>query len=122
MSTRPVHSIIHEITGEDDFEAEVVRSAVPVLVDFTTAWCPPCRQLAPILHKLAEEHAGRVKVVNVDGDAQAPLAARLRVRGFPTVVAFAGGREVGRHLGLTTRDRLLQLVQAHVAPAAAGAP
>jgi thioredoxin 1 len=112
MSNHPVRSI-----AEQDFDTEVVRSAVPVLVDFTTTWCGPCRVLAPILHKIAEEGAGRLAVVAVDGDDQAGLAARFRIKAFPTVIAFAGGKEVARHVGLTTREKLLQMVQPYTARA-----
>lgn len=101
---------VHEITGQN-FEAEVLGAAVPVLVDFTAAWCTPCRALEPILHKVAVEGAGRLKVATVDGGEHPELAARFGVRGFPTVIAFAGGREVARHLGLTTKEKLLRLVE-----------
>lgn len=109
MSTNPVITI-----HEGNFEAEVIKAPVPVLLDFNTTWCPPCRLLAPILHKLAEENAGRIKVGTVDGDEQAEMAARFRIKAFPTVVALVGGKEVARHLGLTSKERLLQLVAAHV--------
>jgi thioredoxin 1 len=109
MSTVPVRPV-----DERSFEAEVLAAKVPVLVDFTAAWCGPCKALEPILHRLAEENAGRIEVRTVDGDEQAALAARLRIKAFPTVVAFAGGAEVGRHVGLTTREKLLRLVEAHV--------
>ncbi|WP_437970104.1 thioredoxin family protein [Sorangium sp. So ce260] len=106
MSTNPVHEI-----NESDFDAEVLEAGVPVLVDFTAAWCPPCRALAPILQRLAEEGAGRLKVVAVDGDRSPALARRFGIRGLPTVVAFAGGREVARHVGLTTKEKLLKLIE-----------
>lgn len=96
------------------FEREVLASPVPVLVDFTTAWCPPCRALAPILHRLAEDNAGRLVVKTVDGDEQAALAAQLRIKAFPTVIAFAGGVEVGRQVGLTTAEKLLRLLSGHL--------
>lgn len=111
METRPTsESHVHEIT-EQTFEARVLRSTVPVLVDFATTWCPPCRVLSPILHKLAAETAGRVKVGTVNADDHPALAARYGVRGFPTVIAFAGGKEIARHLGVTSRERLLGMVQ-----------
>jgi thioredoxin 1 len=109
MSVEPVRTVT-----EQTFEADVLASRVPVLVDFTAAWCPPCRALAPILHRMAEEGAGRFSVRTVDGDGESVLAARLRVKAFPTVVAFAGGQEVGRHVGLTTREKLLRLIAAHL--------
>ncbi|WP_437561604.1 thioredoxin family protein [Sorangium sp. So ce542] len=106
MSTNPVHEI-----NELDFDVEVLEAGVPVLVEFTAEWCPPCRALAPILHKVAEEGAGRLKVVAVNGDRSPALARRFSIRGLPTVVAFAGGKEVARHVGLTTKEKLLKLVE-----------
>ncbi|AUX30820.1 MULTISPECIES: co-chaperone YbbN [Sorangium] len=106
MSMNPVHEI-----NELDFNAEVLEARVPVLVEFTAEWCPPCRALAPILHKVAEEGAGRLKVVAVNGDRSPALARRFGIRGLPTVVAFAGGKEVARHVGLTTKEKLLKLVE-----------
>lgn len=94
---------------EEQFHREVLAAPQPVLVDFATAWCGPCRALAPVLRRLAEERAGRLSVVTVDGDAadSQPLLTRLDVRSFPTVIAFAGGREIGRAIGLMARDKLL---------------
>ncbi len=103
------HDHVRAVTDQS-FEAEVLSAALPVLVDFTATWCPPCRALEPILHALAAANAGRLQVRTVDGDEQAQLAARYRIKAFPTVIAFAGGKEVGRHVGLTTGARLLALV------------
>jgi thioredoxin len=111
METTQMHTTPLPAITEQTFAAEVLAADLPVLLDFTTAWCPPCRALAPILHKVAAEHAGRLKVVTVDGDAEAALAARLRVKGFPTIIAFAGGKEVARHVGLTTKEKLLKLLE-----------
>ena len=97
---------------EENFEAEVLESPVPVLVDFATAWCPPCRVIAPILQRLAAENEGRVRVASVDGDACPALAARFSVRGYPTVIAFAAGKEQARHLGTASREKLMQMVDA----------
>jgi thioredoxin 1 len=100
------------VITEENFQDEVVDSPVPVLLDFATAWCPPCRALAPVLHRLAAETQGRVKVASVAADECPSLAARFAVRGYPTVIAFSGGKERARHLGATNKERLLQMVEA----------
>jgi thioredoxin 1 len=97
------------------FDREVLGSSVPYLVDFTAAWCPPCRALEPIVRSVATELAGQLRVGTVDLDAQPELAVRFGVRGAPTLILFAGGREVARQLGLTTRKRLLEMVQSGAA-------
>jgi thioredoxin 1 len=106
MSTTHVHAVT-----EQNLDAEVLASPLPVLVDFTAPWCGPCRALVPILDAIAQEHVGRLSVRTVDGDACPAVAARFRVKAFPTVIAFAGGKEVGRHVGLTTRAKLLRLLE-----------
>jgi thioredoxin 1 len=97
--------------NDDNFDAEIVDSAspVPVLVDFGAAWCPPCRALRPIVERLAETHAGRLRVAEVDIDASPLVARRLGIRGAPTLLVFRGGQQVARHLGSTTRERLLAM-------------
>lgn len=96
--------------GDDDFDREVLTSETPVLVDFGATWCGPCRKLEPILERIAEERAGALKVVRVDIDDAPRTAERFGVRAVPTVIAFAKGERVGQRVGLTTRDKLLDLV------------
>jgi thioredoxin len=71
----------------------------PVAVDFTAAWCGPCRVLTPILERLAGEYAGRLKVVSLDTDANPVAVSRFGVRGMPTIVFFRDGMEVDRSIG-----------------------
>jgi thioredoxin 1 len=83
-----------------EWEAEVVQSAVPVLVDVFGTYCPPCRALAPTLDKLSSEYEGRAKVVKLDVEADRDLAGGLHVTSVPTVIAFRDGKESGRLVGL----------------------
>lgn len=101
--------MIPEIT-EAELSARIANANVPVLVDFTTQWCGPCRALGPILDQLAANAAGRYQIVKVDGDAWPALAGRLGVRAFPTMIVFSGGAEVARHVGLTSKSRIEALL------------
>jgi thioredoxin len=74
------------------FQEEVVKSDKPVVVDFYADWCGPCRMIAPIIHQLSEEYAGKVKFVKVDTDANQELAAQFGIMSIPTVMFFAKGK------------------------------
>jgi len=95
-----------------NFESSVLQAAGLVLVDFTAAWCPPCRALSPVLERLAEQAHGTVVVGCVDADAHPSLSARYGVRGLPTLIVFAGGKEVARRVGLTTDEGVRKLLAA----------
>ena len=74
-----------------NFEQEVLRAPTPVLIDVSTRWCPPCRAAEPVISAIAQDYAGRLKVVQIDGDESPELAAQLGVRGYPTFIGYAGG-------------------------------
>lgn len=84
---------------DGSFESEVIASPVPVLVDFWGDHCPACRQISPILHELAEERAGRAKIVKVHATENAATAAKFGVRAMPTVLVFSGGEVRGQLVG-----------------------
>jgi thioredoxin len=92
--------------SKQSFVQEVLRSPLPVLVDFYANWCGPCRTLAPRLDTLADEFAGQVQIVKVDVDAESELAGRFQVQSVPTLVFIAGGQVVGRTSGLVSEDIL----------------
>lgn len=81
---------VAEITDQS-FEAEVLRSTVPVVVDFWAEWCAPCRAIAPIVKELAVQYAGKVKLVKMDVDANPQTPAKYGIRAIPTLLAFKDG-------------------------------
>ncbi len=93
-----------------NFDAEVLGSTQPFLLDFTATWCGPCKMLAPIVERIADENVGTIRVGKLDIDESPAVAARLGIRGAPTVVVFKGGAEIARHVGVTNKARLLDLV------------
>lgn len=93
------------MTDDAHFDADVLEADRPVLVEFTAAWCPPCRVMAPVLAELAAERDD-VRVVALDVDANQVTAARYEVLSMPTFVLFAHGAPVGRLVGSRPRRRL----------------
>lgn len=100
---------LHTFT-DDNFEAEVLNSDLPVLIDFNAIWCGPCKLLSPIVDKLADELVGKVKVGTVDIDNSPNIAARVGIRSVPTVMVFKGGKRVAMHVGVAKREKLLTLL------------
>ncbi|HVK66392.1 MAG TPA: thioredoxin [Polyangium sp.] len=96
--------------NEQNFESEVLNSDVPVLVDFTATWCGPCKLLAPIVDKVADEFEGKALVGKLDIDESPKVAAKYGIRSVPTVMVFKGGAKAGTHVGLTNRDNLVKLL------------
>lgn len=107
-------SEIVKYVTDGSFKAEVEQSDVPVLIDFTATWCGPCKALAPIIDRLAQNYGPRLKVMKLDIDDSPETPARFGIRGVPTVIVFKGGKEVGRQVGLAPENRLTQLIEPHV--------
>ena len=87
------------VITQENFEEEVLKSPIPVLVDFWAAWCGPCRMIAPAVAQIAEEQEGAVKVGKVDVDEQPGLAARFGVMSIPTLMVFKNGEAVRTSVG-----------------------
>ncbi|MCR4752570.1 MAG: thioredoxin [Eubacterium sp.] len=94
------------IITKDNFEAEVLQSDIPVLVDFWASWCGPCKMLSPIIAQIAEEQAGKVKVGKVNVDEQPELAAQFRVMSIPTLLVFKNGEVVNQSLGVQPKEQV----------------
>jgi thioredoxin len=104
--------------SDQDFEAQVMRSELPVLVDLYADWCQPCKQIEPILHQLAEELAGKVKFVRVDVDKSPMLARAFRVQSIPMLVLIHEGRPVDQVMGAVDKKALLALLEPVIPKAA----
>jgi thioredoxin 1 len=100
-----------EVTA-DTFEADVLQSSLPVLVDFTADWCPPCKMIAPIVSQLGQKYEGKLRVVALDADAHPEIIQRYFVQGLPTLILFQNGEPVKRMVGYQPREKL----DAQIAP------
>jgi thioredoxin 1 len=106
------------LVAERDFEREVLRAELPVLVDLYADWCQPCKQLVPILEQLGTELSGKLKIVRVDVEKSPLIARSFRVQSIPMLVLIAQGRPVDQVVGLVDKKALLEMVQPYLPVAA----
>jgi thioredoxin 1 len=97
-----------------DYSSKVLKSTLPVILDFGAEWCSPCKRLAPILEKLASEWAEKVIFYTVDVDSNNDLASQFRVMSLPTIILIKGGKEIQRTVGLQNREKLVELISPHL--------
>ena len=102
-------SLIH--VDDSNFEEEVIKSDKPTLVDFWAPWCGPCQTIGPIVEELAEEYQGKAKIVKLNVDNAPVTAAKYGIRGIPTLMLFKGSELQETIVGLTSKDRLEDLLK-----------
>jgi len=100
---------VSEVTDQA-FELEVLKANVPVLVDFWAEWCHPCKMLAPTVHRVADEYAGKAKVVKLNVDDNNQTAQRYGIKGIPTLILFKDGNEADRIIGATSKDNISRMI------------
>jgi thioredoxin 1 len=100
------------IVTDDNFDAEVLKSDVPVMVDFFAEWCGPCKALSPVVDELSGEFDGKVKIVKVNVDESQQVAQNYGVMSIPTLIMFKGGEEVERLTGALPKDTLAEKLNA----------
>jgi len=103
-----------EIT-DTNFENEVLKSNVPVLIDFWAAWCGPCRALAPAVDAIAAQYQGKVKVGKLDVDANGSTSARFNIKGIPTLLLFKDGQVREQLVGLVDKTKISDAINKHLA-------
>jgi thioredoxin 1 len=97
--------------SDTSFETEVLKSDVPVLVDFWAPWCGPCRMVAPIVEELADEYVGKVKVVKLNTDDNIETASKYGIRSIPTLLVFKGGEPVEQVIGFRPKSDLQRALE-----------
>lgn len=104
---------IHYVT-DGNFEAEVLQSQIPVLVDYWAEWCGPCKMIAPILDAVAQDYAGKLKVAKLNIDENQDTPARYGIRGIPTLMLFKGGNVEATKVGALSKSQLTSFIDSNI--------
>ncbi len=98
---------------ETNFDEEVLKSKLPVLVDFWAPWCGPCRMVAPIVEEIAKEYEGKIKVCKVNTDEAQNIAMKYQIASIPTLAIFKDGKEVKRQIGALPKPMLKKFIDSN---------
>lgn len=101
--------------SDASFEADVLQSSTPVLVDYWAEWCGPCRSIAPILDEMAESMSGKLQVAKMNVDENREIPAKFGIRGIPTLMLFKDGQLAATKVGALNKGQLAEFVSQHVA-------
>lgn len=107
-----IDTIVH--VTDASFEADVLQSDIPALVDFWAEWCGPCKMIAPILDEIAMEYAGKIKICKVDVDSNPETAAKFNVRGIPTLLILKNGVVEATKVGALSKGQLTEFIKTQV--------
>jgi len=99
---------------DSNFDEQVLKSTIPVLVDFWAAWCGPCRMMSPIVDQVAGDYPGKLKVAKLNVDDSPDIAARYGVRGIPTLILFSGGKVKAQTVGAQPREALKEFIDHNI--------
>ena len=105
-------TIVH--VTDASFEADVLQSDIPAMVDFWAEWCGPCKMIAPILDEIAMEYAGKIKICKVDVDSNPETAAKFNVRGIPTLLILKNGVVEATKVGALSKGQLTEFIETQV--------
>ena len=97
-----------------NFDDDVLKAEVPVLVDYWAEWCGPCKMIAPILEEVAEQYAGRVKICKMDVDSNKETPAKYGIRGIPTLMLFKNGNNEATKVGALSKSQLAEFIDAAI--------
>ncbi len=100
--------------SDASFEADVLQSDLPVLVDYWAEWCGPCRSIAPVLDELSEVYKGKLQIVKMNVDENQTVPAQFGIRGIPTLMIFKSGKLVKTQVGALSKGQMTALVEEHV--------
>ena len=104
---------IHHVT-DDSFEAEVLQSPTPVLVDYWAEWCGPCKMIAPILDEVAKDYGDRLQITKLNVDENRDIPAKFGIRGIPTLMLFKGGQLAATKVGALSKAQLTSFLDANL--------
>ncbi|MEW5975039.1 MAG: thioredoxin [Acidobacteriota bacterium] len=99
---------------DGNFESEVLKSEIPVLVDFWAEWCAPCRAIAPTVEAVASEYKGKAKIGKLNVDQNVTVASRYNIKGIPTLLLFKNGAVREQIVGSTTRESIARIIDKHL--------